>query len=365
LLDQARRERIDEDAVYNVTSEALFGRGADQDEEYRRILMLDFMAWDGATEGSMGRRRPWYQRPTPPPQPSPRRPPPLPDVPEETLREVWNYAPGGFDLFICPITHDVMREPVVAADGFTYERTAIEEWFRTSSKSPVSGEILTSRRVYTNQAIRTFLRMLTDLATEDARTQNKGDVSGSAEEAANSGGASSSQSLPERWPQISGVAKASFDGTAYGESYLVFSQGQRLKRVPHPEEGSGWAFGRMDSLPYTESCHLALVAPVYGWFPEEYLREDEPAATSDAAAASSAAPADRSAEPPPEGNVSLKVVKENFNGAEYYPEQCLTVERGESVEVLEIWGPWAWAVRDGGYGWVPTSFLDLASEEVN
>ena len=28
--------------------------------------------------------------------------------------------------FLCPLTQRVMREPVVASDGFTYERTAIE-----------------------------------------------------------------------------------------------------------------------------------------------------------------------------------------------------------------------------------------------
>jgi len=30
--------------------------------------------------------------------------------------------------FYCPITHEVMVDPVVAQDGHTYERQAIEEW---------------------------------------------------------------------------------------------------------------------------------------------------------------------------------------------------------------------------------------------
>eukprot|EP00951_Prasinocladus_malaysianus_P033359 scaffold329913_cov42-Prasinocladus_malaysianus.AAC.1 len=30
-------------------------------------------------------------------------------------------------LFLCPITQDIMLDPVVAADGNTYERQAIEE----------------------------------------------------------------------------------------------------------------------------------------------------------------------------------------------------------------------------------------------
>jgi len=33
------------------------------------------------------------------------------------------------DDLVCPITHQVMRDPVIAADGFRYERSAIEMWF--------------------------------------------------------------------------------------------------------------------------------------------------------------------------------------------------------------------------------------------
>ena len=29
---------------------------------------------------------------------------------------------------VCPISHDVMLDPVVAADGHTYERAQIEKW---------------------------------------------------------------------------------------------------------------------------------------------------------------------------------------------------------------------------------------------
>ena len=39
----------------------------------------------------------------------------------------------------CPITLDVMQDPVVALDGHIYERNAIAEHFRYSDKSPVTG----------------------------------------------------------------------------------------------------------------------------------------------------------------------------------------------------------------------------------
>ncbi len=37
---------------------------------------------------------------------------------------------------------DIMSDPVVASDGFTYEREAIEKWFKTSSNSPHTGALL-------------------------------------------------------------------------------------------------------------------------------------------------------------------------------------------------------------------------------
>jgi DNA-binding beta-propeller fold protein YncE len=40
--------------------------------------------------------------------------------------------------FLCPILQDVMEDPVMAMDGHTYEREAIEAWFRQSDRSPMT-----------------------------------------------------------------------------------------------------------------------------------------------------------------------------------------------------------------------------------
>jgi hypothetical protein len=45
---------------------------------------------------------------------------------------------------------DVMTDPVVASDGFTYEREAIEKWFKTSSNSPRSGAPLQHKILFPN-----------------------------------------------------------------------------------------------------------------------------------------------------------------------------------------------------------------------
>lgn len=43
---------------------------------------------------------------------------------------------------LCPITRDVMIDPVMAGDGNYYQRAAIEEWFNQHSRSPLTGEEL-------------------------------------------------------------------------------------------------------------------------------------------------------------------------------------------------------------------------------
>lgn len=46
------------------------------------------------------------------------------------------------DEFVCPITFDIMEDPVVAADGTTYERRAIEVWLQNHTTSPKTNELL-------------------------------------------------------------------------------------------------------------------------------------------------------------------------------------------------------------------------------
>ena len=57
----------------------------------------------------------------------------------------------------CPITHEVMRDPVIAKDGFTYERYAIEKWFEKNNISPMKG-CKTSKKLLQNNVLRTIVR---------------------------------------------------------------------------------------------------------------------------------------------------------------------------------------------------------------
>ncbi len=58
---------------------------------------------------------------------------------------------------LCPITLNVMRDPVVAADGHSYERTSIVEQFKRRVQSPMTGLPIT-RHLFDNNALRTMIR---------------------------------------------------------------------------------------------------------------------------------------------------------------------------------------------------------------
>ena len=42
--------------------------------------------------------------------------------------------------YVCPITAEIMTDPVCTLEGFTYERAAITEWLRTNDTSPATGK---------------------------------------------------------------------------------------------------------------------------------------------------------------------------------------------------------------------------------
>jgi hypothetical protein len=56
--------------------------------------------------------------------------------------------------FLCKITEELMRDPVSTADGQTYEREAIEEWFEGHDTSPATNLVLENKRLNPNIALR-------------------------------------------------------------------------------------------------------------------------------------------------------------------------------------------------------------------
>eukprot|EP00752_Nemacystus_decipiens_P005260 g4772.t2 len=56
--------------------------------------------------------------------------------------------------YLCPLTLEVMIDPVVCEDGHSYERGGIEAWLRNHDTSPMSNTHLNSKMVVPNHALR-------------------------------------------------------------------------------------------------------------------------------------------------------------------------------------------------------------------
>lgn len=67
------------------------------------------------------------------------------------------------ELIRCPITLEVMKCPVFASDGHTYEARAIESWLQDHPTSPVTREPMDSRSLRPNFSLR---HLLSDLGHE-------------------------------------------------------------------------------------------------------------------------------------------------------------------------------------------------------
>lgn len=73
--------------------------------------------------------------------------------------EGWNqHVEASYPSFLCPITRELMSDPVCAADGHSYELAAIDKWMQTSNKSPITGLDFGHRNLVTNHALRCSIR---------------------------------------------------------------------------------------------------------------------------------------------------------------------------------------------------------------
>jgi hypothetical protein len=61
-------------------------------------------------------------------------------------------------MFVCPITQEVMADPVFASDGFTYEREAIEGWIANHNTSPMTNLPLPHPHLTANLALRSSVK---------------------------------------------------------------------------------------------------------------------------------------------------------------------------------------------------------------
>lgn len=63
------------------------------------------------------------------------------------------------DDYLCPITHEIMEDPVITWDGHSYERRSITEWYgRGKRNSPLTGVFSDDISLIPNQRLKTIIQ---------------------------------------------------------------------------------------------------------------------------------------------------------------------------------------------------------------
>ncbi|KAG4437405.1 hypothetical protein IFR05_007130 [Cadophora sp. M221] len=103
--------------------------------------ICDFLIYRAANSASLDQNFVWNVGDT------------IPKIPKKDKETV--NALSGEDLaiphdFMCPISRDVMEDPVFTCDGFTFDRNAIERWFQIRDSSPLTGLVLENTELRSN-----------------------------------------------------------------------------------------------------------------------------------------------------------------------------------------------------------------------
>ena len=69
-------------------------------------------------------------------------------------KDLTTYLDKQKSIFTCPITHNIMNDPVICSDGQTYERSAIQTWLASNNTSPYTGAKLDNKVLIPNIALR-------------------------------------------------------------------------------------------------------------------------------------------------------------------------------------------------------------------
>ena len=56
--------------------------------------------------------------------------------------------------YLCPISYEIMKDPVICADGNSYERCEIENWFKKNNTSPLTGLKLRNTHLIPNNTLK-------------------------------------------------------------------------------------------------------------------------------------------------------------------------------------------------------------------
>jgi hypothetical protein len=58
------------------------------------------------------------------------------------------------ESFLCPISQEIMRDPVITPKGISFERKAILDWLKKSQNCPITKTKLTEKDLITNYSLK-------------------------------------------------------------------------------------------------------------------------------------------------------------------------------------------------------------------
>ena len=76
------------------------------------------------------------------------------------------------ETITCPITQNVIFDPVIGSDGKTYERNAILEWLINNNTSPITRQPMTANSLTTNYAVKYLIDLYNSKTSEAITTDN-------------------------------------------------------------------------------------------------------------------------------------------------------------------------------------------------
>ena len=170
----------------------------------------------------------------------------------------------------CPITMEIMRDPVICADGHSYERGAIEAWLKRHSTSPTTNAKLDHKRLVPNHALRSIiLARRAEMQSPGSQVaESRGDSSG---RAGDGSGSSSLQAAASAWridPSLLHMTDTILGRGAWGVVRLGqlldehSSESGTLVAVKMlPEAPSRWAFAASTSVDEAASPSQACSSP--------------------------------------------------------------------------------------------------------
>lgn len=93
---------------------------------------------------------------------------------EELKSKIESTCVGIPDEFLCPIARDIMTDPVIASDGYSYEREAIENWINTKKRtSPMTNMPLESTLITPNRTLKMAIDRWIDAQQVQMTTHQK------------------------------------------------------------------------------------------------------------------------------------------------------------------------------------------------